>query len=313
MVTNLQLGFDNYLPETCRGYIRTRIGDLLTRASGLKVLTLDATGRGCAEIPPIISGICPSFSLTELAFHLPITPQLWDFAFSQPTIRRLVLNCWYRPYVQKPQTDVPSPIPANALPQLEALLAPIEVVSSLLPGRPVRYVAVQSIHLFWPSDLNLEPLWQAISESSATLTALSIQPSCSQAFVALLQELPHRTPFLRFLGISTLSGSNLHWPPSPDLTPLRSMTLLECIRWKSRLGFMHDSDPANHAGPSLRHVQYEVLGDPGCHTGYEGTWEAVDEKGRVSWKLEPYFLSPRVQPLWELVCISIYFLTSHHC
>ena len=57
---------------------------------------------------------------------------------------------------------------------------------------------------------------------------------------------------------------------------------------------MRDSDPANYAGPSLQHVQYEVLGVPGCHTGI---WEAVNEEGMVSWKLKPYFLSPRVQPL----------------
>jgi len=109
--------FDGHLPEARREYVGSRIGDLSIHASGLKVLILDSTDRGCAEIAPIISGICPSFRLAELAIHLPVTPGLWDFVLSQPAIQRLIPNCWYmyRPCVHNPQTDIPSPIPANVL------------------------------------------------------------------------------------------------------------------------------------------------------------------------------------------------------
>jgi len=84
MVTNLQLLFDANLPEAHVECFRIRVGELLMRSNGLKSLTVLDT-YGDLEFPSMIGRICPSFQfrLTELAFHLRITPELWDFALSQ--------------------------------------------------------------------------------------------------------------------------------------------------------------------------------------------------------------------------------------
>jgi len=312
MMTNLQLHFDANLPESYLECFRTGVNDLLTRSSCLKGLTLG--GRcGYIEIPHMIGGTSPSFRLSELSLHLRVTPELWDLVFSQPTIRRLVLNhCFKPPYVHYRPPDIPSQIPTNALPQLEALLAPIEIVTALLPGRPVKYVAVQCRDTSSPSAL--EFLWQAVEESSAALTALSIRADSTIAFRSLLQELPRRTPSLRFLGIN-IAGSTRRWTPRPnagDLGLLSSLTMLECIRWESTPDPRCFSNPADYAGTSLRHVQHEVCSlwssPQGLHE-YEGAWEIVNKKGRTYWKLKPFFLAPRVDHRTRgLVCIVNSFL-----
>lgn len=310
MLTNLQLLYDAYLPEARVEYFRNSVGELLARSRSLTGLTLG--GRcGRLEIPPVIDRLSPSVHLVELTFHLRLTPELWDFVFSQPTIRRLVLNyCAGPPHVRYKLPDMPSHIPPNALPQLEALLAPIELVTRLLPGRPVRCVVVQSLDFSAPSAFDL--LWQAVELSSTALTALSIRADSAHAFNTLLEILPRRTPYLRFLGVNIAVGHDRRWIPLPtaaDLAPLRSLTVLECIRWESRLPLRFNSDPTDYAGPSLRYAQHEFSSSSGAPHKCEGTWETVNKKDRVYWKLVPCFLASRVCTRWqELVCAIICFL-----
>jgi len=85
----------------------------------------------------------------------------------------------------------PPHIPTAVLPQPEALSAPIETMTRLLPGRSV------DIPYLPRSEHN--PLWH--------VTAPSISVFSGQAVLALLQELRRRAPLLRFLGIRTLVGS----------------------------------------------------------------------------------------------------------
>ena len=171
MVANLRLLSDSRIPEEHLEYLRTSVGDLLTRASNLNGLTL-GDSDGSLNIPRIIGGVRPSFHLVELVFHFRITRELWDFIFSQPTIQRLVLNCCLaHSSVTYRRSNIPSHIPTDALPRLEALSAPVELLMILLPGRPVRYVAVQP-SIFSP--FTSISLWEAVQESSAALIALSI-------------------------------------------------------------------------------------------------------------------------------------------
>jgi len=291
MVANLQLLFDANLPEAHVEYFRIQVGELLMRSNGLKGLTVLDT-YGDLEFPSMIGRICPSFQfrLAELAFHLRITPELWDFVLSQPTIRRLVLDC------QNDLSYTPGHIPTDALPQLEAIVAPIDLIMRLLPGRPVKCVVAQSLHTS-PSQFQL--LWQAVKDSATVLTSLSVRVDSAQTFEALLQELPQRTPRLRFLGVDTgLTFRDTNILPSV-VAPLRSLELLECIRWESKVsspGYRRINwrpNPVSYAGPSLQYVQHEVWTFPGGPGDFEGIWELVSAKKIKIWKLQPYFIVPR--------------------
>ena len=221
MMTNPQLHFDGNLPDAYREFSRTDVSDLLTRSSSLRGFT---SGGRCGYVE-----IHDWPNLSELSLHLRVTPELWDLVFSQLTIRRLVLNhCFKPPYVHYRQPDIPSQIPTNALPQLEGFLAPIELVTVLLPGRPVKYVAAQCRDTSSPSAL--EFLWQAIEESSAALNVhvVPMRADSTLAFRSLIQEPPDRTPSLRF----DVAGSSPRWTPrsnAGDLGSLSSLTMLECI------------------------------------------------------------------------------------
>ena len=54
------------------------------------------------------------------------------------------------------------------------------------------------------------------------------------------------------------------------------------------------SNPTKYAGSSLRYVQHEIWAFPGGPGEFEGTWELVEERGRMCWKLQPHFIAPRV-------------------
>jgi len=224
-VTDLHFIIERRVPETQLNCFRTGVRKLLARSSDLKSLTL-CDWHGLLDLPLMISNICPSIRLVELNIHFAISPVHWDFLLSQPTIRRLVLNCHFN------LSQVPdyrsSHIPTGVLPQLEVLFAPIDVVTRLLPGRPVRYVGI-----WFLSSLEFNSLWQVIAESTATLTALSIGTEAPTELPALFEQLPSQTPSLRFLGIITHPhlGRQTVTFPMDGLAPLYSLEMLECMRW----------------------------------------------------------------------------------
>jgi len=215
VVTNLQLHIDDVWqgPETDR--FKIRFGELLTRSSGLKSLTLVDVHGTLFDWP---NGIFP-FHLVELHIHFSITPEHWDLIFAQPTIRRLGLNLPMRDYMASPY--FPTNIPTNALPQLEALSAHLDIVEKLLPGRPVKYVATT---LHYPSGF--ERLGRLVKKSTAPLTALSV--GLHHEPEAWLRMLLYRTPSLRFLEIYNLPCYLIDLHPVIDSAPLRSLEMLEC-------------------------------------------------------------------------------------
>ena len=175
VVTNLQFHVDSLnAPEIDR--FRICFGELLTRLSGLKSLTL-ADGRDTFVNRQ--SGICPSFHLVELHIHFAITSKHWDLIFAQPTIRRLSLNSLFGT-----EAYCLPDIPINALPQLEALSARFDIVEKLLPGRPVKYFATT-----FP---DFEQLGCLVKKSTVPLTALSV--GLYYGAEALLQKLADQTP-----------------------------------------------------------------------------------------------------------------------
>ena len=291
MLRNLQLLFDANLPDPYIEYFRTGVGELLVRPNSLKGLTLMDT-YGDLEFPLLIDRIQSSiqFRLVELTFHLGVTSELWDFVLSQRRIQRLVLN-WHCGH-----SYAPSRISSDALPQLQAILAPIALVIKLLPGRPVKCVAAQSPDI---SPSQFRSLWRAIGKSTAVLTALSVRVDSARAFQTLLRELPHQASSLRFLGIDTGASFLGQWI-QPSTAPLRSLESLECIRWESKVpspGYKRmawSSNPTKYAGSRLRYVQHEIWTFPGGPGEFEGTWELVEERGGMCWKLQPHFIAPRV-------------------
>ncbi|KAF8321745.1 hypothetical protein DL93DRAFT_2072616, partial [Clavulina sp. PMI_390] len=225
------------------------------------------------------------FQLVELYCKLAPTQGLCDFLVSQPTIRRLSLvpitNTVYHALIEN--------LPPDALPNLEAALGDIRSLRVLRTGRAVRYIAVVPA----VRSEHLEELWNTVSLplSHCPLEALSVTLDRPDAFMSFFPHLPIHAPALRFLGIAIVSEYATFWtvpgPTDGDISPLRSLTKLETIRWEfcpvDSSGINFDSGhivyvrawrASDYAGPSLRYVQHEI-GFP-----YTESWIAEAHEGR---------------------------------
>lgn len=227
-----------------------------------------------------------AFQLVELNFQPPITPELYQFLALQPMLRRLLLHGTQPIPHDRADADVDVELPPEALPVLESIHAPLDVLDQFITGRPIRYVSTIV------NASNVQRLREILPKLSHPLTSLSIRFSGPRIFQHIIKELPTITPSLQFLSCvwenSTLSGML-----DIDFTPLRSMNDLECVRWcGSRMNvYFHtlseEWHPSRYAGPSLHFVQFEALMDADTRrkekTVAEGMWVREND----AWKMRP--------------------------
>lgn len=266
---------------------------ILQSAKNLKSLTIrDQYKQVPMDITLLTRIAVYSFRLTELTYHDVVTPEFWTFVESQPKIRRLVLS-----YMFGKSSPPEEHLSNNAIPELECIFAPPELLPYLCRGRPVKYISMFA----YGGVRDLVPLRTAIASSSASIVCLMVKVVSHETFQNLLQELPNRTPYLRFLSLSW--DESVHPQPIPgDCMPIAKLTVLECFRLRYRSSAtrvnLKDSPfhPSEYAGPSLQCMQYEVipLNEPrSTHAGHhEGVWQR-DNREPDKWECRPrYFVSP---------------------
>ncbi|KAF8315897.1 hypothetical protein DL93DRAFT_2155046 [Clavulina sp. PMI_390] len=282
---------------------RARLQRLFIEASQLRSLSLTDTSEEMEIGSLLTSGIRSyRFQLSELSYHISLTPELCSFLASQPSIRHLILHP-PSGYLDTPHLEH---LPPDSLPHLDVVFANPAFLPILLKGRSVRYVAaVPVIGVEW-----VTLLWDAIGQADKPPSSLTVALDSAVTFRAFMEGIVSHLPGLRFLGVACARNFWAEWRPQPttaDLAPLRRLKNLEVVRWSGRFfsgnaGFpaFHllpsEWHPSSYAGPALRYVQHEmeyhaIVQDPKEQEGY---WERPDLE-RDEWEVRTTkFYVPRM-------------------
>lgn len=284
-IESLTLNFNSHFPPGELSRFRGRLGLLMQKTTNLKRLkiwdTLDKLELG----PLLTREVDPrTFQLVELNFQPPITPSLYHFLALQPMLRRLLLHGTLPIPCDDAEAD--TELQPDAVPVLESIHAPLDVLDQFITGRPIRYVSTIV------NASNVQRLREILPKSSHPLTSLSIRFSGPRIFQHIMKDLPTITPSLQFLSCiwedATLSGML-----DIDFTPLRSMDDLECVRWcGSRMNvYFHtlseEWHPSRYAGPSLHFVQFEALMDADARRKEKIVAEGMWVRELDGWKIRP--------------------------
>ena len=215
------------------------------------------------------------FKLTEFAIHSRHNdiPNLSDFLISQPKIECLSIHI---------NGDiVAGPLPIDALPNLAAVSGISDFMVHLAERRPVKYLRLVM------REAALQTLEAMQQKSTRPIAAISLIAKTMEEIRDFLPHLSRLAPKLRFLGCEWFTEHSN--PTEDDMQLLRTLTELECIRWrcgasipKKRRRFETGMlNPKFYAGSSLRAVQQEYICDRPSSVSLakrEGVWRPSDNR-----------------------------------